>query len=407
MMPTTPAGMFKLGAAVVVALLTVLTVPQIVEVLDAKHVMVIQYPNGSILTATEPGPYAQWFGTVTKYERRAQYSFGDKDGHAPLRIQFNDGGYADITGAVSWEMPTKPEQLVRLQKDFASQTAIENQLVAKVLNNAVYFSGPLMSSTESSGERRAEMLQYVEDQAKNGVYQMVTRPDKQKDPITGQEKMVNVVEIVRDKGGIAKRNAGSAIGDYGITLVQSAISEIKYDATVTAQIKERQNAITQVQIALANAKKAEQDALTTVKQGEANAAKAKWEQETIKAKEVTKAEQEKAVAVTQAEKNRDVAKLEKDAAEFTKAQQILLGQGEAERKRLVMTADGALEKKLEAFVTVNEHYAKAIADYKGAWVPSVVMGQSAAGGSGGHALIDMLTAKTARDLGLDLGVQKK
>lgn len=404
-MTLTPSALFKIGAAAVVALIVLISIPQLVEVLDAKHVMVIQYPNGAILTATEPGPYAQWFGTVTKYERRAQYSFGDKE-HPPLRIQFNDGGYADITGAVSWEMPTKPEQLIRLQKDFASQTAIESQLVAKVLNNAVYFSGPLMSSTESSGERRAEMLQYVEDQAKNGVYQMVTRPDKQKDPITGQEKTVNVVEIVRDKGGVAKRNAGSAIGEYGITLVQSAISEIKYDATVTAQIKERQNAITQVQIALANAKKAEQDALTTVKQGEANAAKAKWEQETIKAKEVTKAEQEKAVAITQGEKSRDVAKLERDAAEFTKQQQVLLGQGEAERKRLVMSADGALEKKLEAFVTVNEHYAKAIAEYKGAWVPSVVMGQSA-GTNGGHALIDMLTAKTARDLGLDLGVQKK
>lgn len=385
----------KATIAAVVTAIVLAASGSLVEVLDAKHVMVIQYLDGTMKAFTEPGPYGQWFGTVTKYERRAQYEFGGKNQPA-LKIRFNDGGHADIAGAVSWEMPTTPDQLIRLQKDFASQEAIEQQLVIKALNNAVYFTGPLMSSTESSGERRSEMLQYIDDQARNGVYQTHTRQEVQKDPITGTEKTVSVVQIAKDSKGVTLRNSGSAIGDYGISLLPPSVTEIKYDAVVEKQIAERQKSITEVQIALANSKKAEQDALTIAKQGEATAAKAKWEQETIKAK-----------AVTEAQQKLEVAQLGQKEAEAIKQREILLGQGEAERKRLVMSADGALERKLEAYMEVNKLYAKAISDYKGAWVPQVVTGGSVAAGGGAQQMIDLLTVKTARDLGLDLGIQKK
>jgi hypothetical protein len=390
-------GISILGTAAVVFVIGMFVLFSCVEWLDAKHVMVIQYPNGELAAFTEPGPKPQWFGNVTTYERRAQIAFGEKTGGYPaLRVRFNDGGHADMTGAVSWEIPIKPEQLIRLQKDFASQQAIEQQLVVRALNNAVYFTGPLMSSTESTGERRAELLNYIDDQARNGVFQTQTRAEKQKDPITGQEKTVNVVEIVKDAKGVVQRNSGSAIGDYGIALMPPSINEIKYDEVVEKQIKERQNSITQVQISLANAKRAEQDALTTAKQGEANAAKAKWEQETIKAKEVTLAQQKL-----------EVAQLGAKEAEQIKQREILLGQGEAQRRQLVMSADGALDKKLEALVKINEFYAAAIKDYKGNWVPNVQMGGDKAGANQGLALIDLLTAKTARDLGMDLSVTGK
>jgi len=78
---------------------------------------------------------------------------------------------------------------------------------------------------------------------------------------------------------------------------------------------------------------------------------------------------------------------------------------EAQRRQLVMTADGALDKKLEAIVKINERYAEAIQKYAGHWVPNVVMGQAGSGANQGLALIDLLTAKTARDLGMDMSVQ--
>jgi len=73
----------------------------------------------------------------------------------------------------------------------------------------------------------------------------------------------------------------------------------------------------------------------------------------------------------------EVAQLDTQAAEQFKRAETLRGEGEAARRRLVMDADGALEKKLQAYIEVSKLYASAIKDYKGNWVPSVVMG-------GGH-----------------------
>jgi len=171
----------------------------------------------------------------------------------------------------------------------------------------------------------------------------------------------------------------------------------------------------EVQTAIANAKKAEQAAITAEKNGEAEAAKAKWEQEVIKAKEVTKAEQEKQVAETAAKKEKVVAEtaaeqrknvqaLDLESAKMKKEADIALGEGESQRRKLVMSADGALEKKLEAYLKVNEMYATAIGNYKGNWVPTVQTGGSAAGNAqnGAIDLINLLAVKTAKDLALDM-----
>lgn len=403
-------------AAAIALLVAIVAIPNCVEWLDAKHVMVIQYPSGAMEVFTEPGPKAQWFGTVTTYQRRAQFEFdNDKDncaagfsghGHPPMRVRFAEGGHAAICGEMSYEMPANREQMIEIQKDFGSQAAVEQALVKTALTNAIYLSGQTMTSTESSAERRSELLHYIEDQMKEGVYKTATKQVREVDPLTKQERTISMVEIVKDKEGRALRNNQSAIKQYGIQLVQTSISEIHYEKSVEDQISQQQQAKTQVQIAIANAIRAEQDARTTAKQGEANAAKAEWEQKTIAAKEVAKAEQEKQVAVTHADKLKEVARLEKDAAEYTKQRDILLGQGEAERRRLVMSADGALTQKLETWLKAQELYAGAIKDYKGNWVPQTVMGAAASGPNGGLALIDLLTAKTARDLALDMKVQK-
>ena len=62
-------------------------------------------------------------------------------------------------------------------------------------------------------------------------------------------------------------------------------------------------------------------------------------------------------------------------------------------------------KKLEALVNINRAYADAIAKHQGPLVPSVVMGNSAgtAGGQVGTTqLLELLTAKAAKDLSVDL-----
>lgn len=141
---------------------------------------------------------------------------------------------------------------------------------------------------------------------------------------------------------------------------------------------------------IANAKRAEQEALTTAKQGEANATAAKWEQEVIKAK-----------LVTEAESNKAVAELAVQTAELEKRRLILEGEGEAAKKRLVMQANGALEQKLEAWITSQKYWADAFSKFPGALVPQVITGGS---GSNNNALnfMELMGVKAAKDLALDM-----
>jgi regulator of protease activity HflC (stomatin/prohibitin superfamily) len=173
-----------------------------------------------------------------------------------------------------------------------------------------------------------------------------------------------------------------------------SFEDIDYSTEVTAQLSARQNAIQQVRLAQENARKAQQDAITAEELGKANAAKAKWEQETIKAKLVTEAQQKLEVATLAAKE-----------AEQYKREQILRGEGDGERRRLVLAADGALDAKLEAYKAVMAGWSTAFGQFKGQLVPQVTMGAGSAGANGmtgAQGLVEMLSAKTARDLALDL-----
>jgi regulator of protease activity HflC (stomatin/prohibitin superfamily) len=393
------AGLIKLGIGAFIALVLGLFVtPKMFEILDAGEIMVIQYPNGKLEAMTEPGFYNQWFGSVTKYPRREQYSFAiagqnnDNQVDQSLRISFNDGGSAMISGVVSWEMPKVPDMILKIHKEFHSTAGIDQQLIRPALENALFFSGPLMSSTESSAERRAELLQFINDQLQNGIYLTQRKTKQVTDPITGQAKEIVAGDIVTDEKGLVRRVADSPLTSFGIKMFPATVNRIKYDDVVQNQINERQKQITEVQTAIAQAKKAEQKAITVTKEGEASAAEAKWKQEVIKATEVTRAEQEMKVA----ELNVKTAEAKKTAAR-------LEGEGEGARRAAIMTADGGLDKKLAAYVEVSKAYADAMKN--GKMVPDISMGGGTPNGAtNASSMIDLLSIKAAKDLSLDMSL---
>ena len=393
------AALFAVGAVVS---------PMLVENLDATDIMVIQSIMGDITVHTTPGPKWQGFGKVTLYPRQEQYSFCStfndekkevlchKSDTNAKKVRFNDGGHANLSGTVMWEMPLDEKSIVEIHTKFGSAEAVQNRAIAKMIDGAVYLAGPLMSSTESAGARRAELVQYINDQAGKGVYVTKATTVAIKDPITGADKTETVTTISM-KNGQPERQQGSLLEEFNISLQPMSITELKYDVIVEKQIAERQQSITSVQNAKANSIRAEQDALTAAKEGEAKAAKAKWEQEVIKAKEVTMAQQKLEVATLAAKE-----------AEQYKREQILRGEGDSQAKALRMNADGALDAKLAAYIHVNDKYAEAIKSAQpGAWTPAVVMGQSGGTQGGAQALIDMFSAKAARELGIDMSVAGK
>ncbi len=377
----------------------------LVEQVAADEIAVVQDPiDGDLHFYFTPGLKIQNFGTVTKYKKESQYWFSsqaDQGGSVDqsISIRFNDGGHARMSGSVRWKVPVDEISMKKIHTMYGSHYAVEQQLIRTVIEKSVYMTGPLMSSKESYAERRNDLISFIDDQASRGVYKTRTREKKGIDPLSGKEKTISVVEMVMDTlNSEIERQENSPLENYGISLYNLSINKIKYDETVEKQIAQQQTAIMEVQTAIAQTKQAEQAAIRAEKEGQAEAAKAKWEQEVIKARMVTEAQQKK-----------EVAELEMQSAEYFKLEQILRGEGEGARKKLVMQADGALDKKLEAWVNVNKSYAEAMQNYQGDWVPNIVMGgETNAKGSNNAAqnFMQIMMMKTAQDLSLDLDVPK-
>lgn len=294
-----------LGLGLLVLILLIFS-GKMVENVDNSEIVIIQSPfTGNVAVYTTPGPVAQNFGTATHYKKSNQFWFSkkvDEGGNVDesIKIRFNDGGHAQVSGSVRWYMPKDEKAILKLHTDFGSQHAIEQQLIRQVVTKAVFMTGPLMSSKESSAEKRNDLLSYVEDQSVNGVYRTRQEDMKVHDDLMNTDKTVTIVRIEEDANGPIRQEI-SAIKTYNVLLQGLSINSIEYDEEVERQIKVQQEAYMQVQTAIANSKKAEQDAITTELQGKAAAAKAKWEQEVVKAQAITQAQQEKEVAALAAQ----------------------------------------------------------------------------------------------------------
>lgn len=155
-----------LGMGILV-LIFILFSGKMVENVDNSEIVIIQSIfTGKITIYTTPGPVLQGFGTATHYKKSNQFWFSKKDDEGnnedqSIKIRFNDGGHGSISGSVRWYMPSDEKAILKLHTDFGSHTAVEQQLVRQVVTKSVYMTGPLMSSKESSAEKRNDLLSYI------------------------------------------------------------------------------------------------------------------------------------------------------------------------------------------------------------------------------------------------------
>lgn len=403
---STGSAPIKLIGIIAVLLLGVIifftTVTGIYENVNANEIVLKQaWVSGALTVWTDPGIKPLWWGKTTHYDRSRQFWFSSKNDQGNIedqsvKITFNDGGHAQLSGSVRYSLPLDEPSMVKLHKDFHSKEAIDQSLIRTVFEKAIYLSGQQMSSTESYQVRRNDLLFFIEDQAAYGVYKSSSKCSPQIDPVTKQNKTVCVTSVEMGSDGKPLRVEQSPLEVYHITLSNLSINELKYDKAVNDQIIAQQSAIAAVQTSAAQARQAEQNALTAEKNGEAAAAKAKWDQEVIKAKEVTQGEQRK-----------EVARLAKEAAEYTKQEQTLLGEGEGARKKAAMMANGALEEKLAAAVKIATAGFAELGKQR--LVPEVVMGGGSVpnGATAMNDMIQLMTLSAMKQVGLAAPVPKK
>ena len=396
---------------VVIAIVVLTCATSLVETVNKGEYHVIQRPvTGKMEAKMEPGMYGQMFSNVYEWPKSETFFFtsDSEEGAAhdqSIEVRFVDGSVAKISGTCRVLLPTSGEDAIHLMTDmnFKDYNDLEARLILPVIRNCMRLTANLMTARESYAEKRPDFIAWSWDQIQNGMYQVSEKEEAVIDPLTGKETTRTIKVIKKDADGNELREKDPLHGT-GIRLANFEIKQFVYEEKVRKQIAEQQENLMAIATARAEAERAEQDAKTREAKGKANVMEVKYEQLKEKERAVIKAQQEKEVAETQAQKELEVAKLEKLAAEQEKQKQILLGQGEAERKKLVMAADGALKQKLDAWVKAQETWASAFKDRK---VPSVVMDGSGTGGTDNQfsTFMNMLNAKTAKDLSLDMSVK--
>ncbi|MDO8683948.1 MAG: hypothetical protein Q7N50_10760 [Armatimonadota bacterium] len=407
-------------SVVILAIAGVISAGKIWENVTADEYVVIQSPiAGDLSWRLTPGVAWQGFGDVTAYKIRTMYDFREK-GYA---VQFNDGGHGTIFGSIQCDLSPDLAVLTPMHRKYPTQQAVETGLIKTATEGAIYLVGTLMSSRESYAEKKNDLIHYVTDQVQFGPYRTRQKREWIKDVITSQDKEVVTAEIVLGKDGLPERQERSTLSQYKIHCYQFTINRMAYDAAIELQIKQQQAITMNVQTSIADKVLAEQRAQTAEASGRANATEAKWTQETIKAKETTKADQERQVAVIAADKEKQVqltnatrdkevaetqanqrlavADLDRRSAEQKKLELTLLGEGQANQRRAIIEADGALQQRLDAYKEVNFRYADTLRGAK--LVPDVVLSGGASGNqSSAQDLLDLLKIKTARNLSVDM-----
>ncbi|MCK5689173.1 hypothetical protein KAI87_07880, partial [Myxococcota bacterium] len=330
-----------------------------------------------------------------------------------LPTRFNDGAKAQVSGSVRVIFPADCEGLTQLHRKFKSSRGVIAKLVLPAIRRSLFSSGPHMSAAESYAERRAEFADLVEDQLINGTIKVEKHAEKRLDPITGDEQEAWVIEKSKCEtesltcvGGYVRMP--SAFAEFGIRVTNFVIDAITYSPEVLQQIERQRKARMDIITQEAEARQAEARAAKAGSEAQALIAETRAHEEVAKTERVVKAEADKAEAILHAEKKKDVAVLDLESAGLEKKANILRGEGEAAKRRLIMQADGALSLKLEAWLKAQEAYASALAKAQpGALVPSVVMGGGSGGGnSSAQQWMEVMMMKAARDLSLDMKMKQ-
>jgi regulator of protease activity HflC (stomatin/prohibitin superfamily) len=387
---------------------------------DAGERTVVQYPTGTLYVKFTPGVYFKAFGSTHVYWDVYTYDF-DKEGSAGknnensliangIAVRYQDGGTGTVFGKARFALPNDEETMIRLHKDFRDRSAIAQKLIRTVTEESMNLTAGLMTSEEAYAEKRGIFTQWAEEQVASGKFFTELKSVLEKQEATNEHQTRNIPVIKYGADGLPIQHA-SDFKMYGIKVNGFQLTDWDFEQKTLEQISRKREATMGIITAKADAERARQEALTAEEQGKKNVMVDRYAKEQEKIQAVVDAEKEKEVAVTKAmqavlvaEQGKLEAEQKRLAAVAYKQEQILRGEGDGEYKRLVMSADGALATKLEAWQNVHMRYAEAIEKQK--WVPEIQMGGSSqSAGSAANDLIEMLKAQTAKELKLDMSVK--
>lgn len=381
---------------------------------DPTERTVVTQMNGHQFVQFKPGVfYAGFWSKEIQWPNQISVSYTDPKFDGEINIQdntseiglvtvrFNDATEAQISGITQYLLPNGEREMLDIHNAHRTPEALVQRRLSPYTKECLQSSAQLLSSEMHYSGGRAQMVQDYLDQLRNGTYLLTISETNAYDSLTQTTKRVYNVNKKLDKDQQIARKF-SSIKEYNILLGDAQITNTDYSSQVQEMLKKKIDAATQSSISKQQLMTAEQKRLTAKAQGEQKLTEIEYQQKQEQTKQVVAAQTQ----VQLAEQDRQKQQIALKGAELEAQKIKVLADANAYEKRTSIQANGALEQKLAAYVQVQEYWATAFSNYKGNVVPTYATGGSNNSQNGGLNFMEIMGAKAAKDLSLDLSNNK-
>jgi len=313
-----------------------------------------------------------------------------------INIRFNDATTAYANGITQYVLPSGEKEMLEIHNTHRTPEALVKRRLAPYTQECLQSSAQLMSSEMHYSGGRAQMVQDYIDQLRNGAYLLKVQKNNVYDSLEKSYKTVYDVVPQLDKNNQTKRKF-SSIKEYEISVGDAQITDVDYQSQVDKMLAKKIEASTNASVSKQQLMTAQQQALTADAQGKASLVKIEYEQKQKQLVSIVAAQTQ----VELAEQDLQKQAIQEKAAIKEASKIKILADANAYEKQRDIQANGALEQKLEAYVTVCKAFAEAAS--QSSWVPMYQSGGSSNNGASNMSnMMEIFTLKAAKDLNLDM-----
>ena len=349
-----------------------------------------------------PGSKVTTYPNVVTISHRGGKATGSTIDAKSILVRFNDATEANAQTVVRFRLPNLESDMLKLHSEYVNREYLAMKGLAPYTIECLKNSAQLMDSEQHYSGGRAQLSQYFQDQLEDGLFILDIQETFTRDTLTGEAKRIYTNEIRVDKEGMKVRK-DSDLKIFGISIASATIENVDYEAQVDQKLKKKIEASTRESVSKQNLVTAQQEAMTAEAEGRRQLVEIEYKEKQVQTQQVVQAET--SVKLAQKDKEKQLIALEGAKLEAQKIK--ALAEAEAYAKQKVMQADGALDKKLEAYKDVQAMWATAFQNYKGDLVPKFQTGGGNGKGNAGLDFMEIMGAKAAMDLNLNTKVKTK
>ena len=403
---------------------------------DAGYCQHIRTIFGNETSTCNTGWYFEGWGTSTQwphYITVANTFDSAAEGSAimsPYKVRLADNWTGDVSQTTRFGIPQDEPQFLKMARDFRSpdrlitttlKPAVTASMdsVANMFTMEEYYAGGKRDTFKSEftmavEQGRARVRQVKLNQAGGVVPNRAAANDSEVAANTSDVGDTDVRSVVIEK---LTDDAGNdiriphAFMDYGVNVASAILENVDPDDEYERQIGERKSAASRRVVAREQRLEQEEQRLLAIQEGSTNIAKRQAAAQVEQIQQTTDAETQKKLALIAAEQVREGARIAQETAAINlqrariDAEAVTVAaDAEAYAKEAILTADGALQQKLDAWVAAQRVWADAASKIN---VPSTVFNNGGTEGVAGNALgtvdqfMQMMMMKTAQDLQVD------